>query len=372
MKWSPEKLDLITSYLEQGFSYSEVAKKLNLTYDQIKHAVQRYGLKANLEVDPLFTKPKNKLKKDDIDKLAKLIGQKIYENYKTIELKEPKCVRLSNKKEEMSILDISDVHVGMINSVFDSTTGKQVVTYNMDIFKKELDNLQQSIFNIHSILRNSYKLKELTIFCLGDLITNDRIFKEQSFEIEKIVGLQIWDAINYFTKFFVNLLKIYEKITIVGVVGNHGRSLPDSYEEPAENNFEYFVYKTWQKQFANSKRIDVIVPSSKRYIHKIYNWKHLLEHGDSMRGSTDNYIEKQIKELSLNIGGFDVMHYGHYHKLKEREIADKVIVKQNGSWILKDSYAFRKYKTYSVPKQWFFGCSPKRVETWNYKIDLRG
>jgi hypothetical protein len=372
MKWTRDKLELIKEYLKQGLTYRQIATNTNLTYDQIGHAVQRYKLKEDLDMSAIFKKERGKLKKDDIEKLAKLLGEHLYDSYKKVDLPIYKPVKSRKKREEMSILDLSDIHIGMKNYVFDSGKGKKVLTYDMNIFEKELGVLQDSIGQIHSILSDSYNLKEITVFMLGDIITNDRIFPEQAFEIEKVVGLQIWDAVNYLIKFFNNLLAIYEKITIVGVVGNHGRSNPTHYEEPVENNFEYWVYKMIQKQFADNPRINVIVPTTRRYIHKIYGWTHLLEHGDSMRGSSETYIEKQIKELSLNIGGFDVMHFGHFHKLKEREIADKVIVKQNGSWILKDGYAFKKFKTYSVPKQWFFGCSPKRVETWNYKIDLRG
>lgn len=371
MEWTEDKKALLKVYIDQGYSISEIAQKLNLTYDQISHAILRHGLRSQCQDNTLFAKPKNQLKKDDINQLAKLIGEKLYENYKVLKLEEPLAIKTKGKREEISILDISDVHIGMTNEVFDSDAGKKVITYNMEIFKQELENLQRSIFEIHSILSNSYKLKELVIFVLGDLITNDRIFPEQTFEIEKCVGLQVWDGINYFTKFFNNLLKIYEKITIICVVGNHGRSNPIHYDEPVENNFEYFIYKTWEKQFANSKRINVIVPSTRRYIYKVLNWSHLIEHGDSMKGTTDSYIEKQIKDLRINVGGFDVFHYGHFHKLKEREISDKVIVKQNGGWILKDDYGFKKFKTYSIPKQSFFGCNTKRPETWSYKLDLR-
>ena len=65
------------------------------------------------------------------------------------------------------------------------------------------------------------------------------------------------------------------------------------------------------------------------------------------------------------------MHFGHLHQLKEMEISDKVIVKQNGCWIYKDLYAWNKFKNYTVPKQHFFGCNDKRPETWSYKLDLR-
>lgn len=372
MKWTEDKINLVKAYLQQGLTYGEISKATSLTPDQIQHAVRRYHLRDNLGGDLLFPKTKSKLKKEDIAKLSQLIGQSLYENYKTVKIVEPKSRKYKGKKEEMSILDISDVHMGSINRVFDSVTGKKITTYNMPIMLKELGVLQHSVTQIHQLLSHSYNLRELTIFLLGDLITNDRIFPSQTFEIEKVVGLQIWDGVNYFTKFFNDLLRMYEKITIVGVVGNHGRSQIDSYDEPVEDNFEYFLYKVFEKQYADSKRINVIVPSTRRYIHKIYGWRHLIEHGDSMRGTTDSYIERQIKELTLNVGNFDVMHFGHFHKLKEREIADKVIVKQNGSWILKDNYGFRKFKNYSVPKQFFFGCNAKRPETWSYKIDLRG
>jgi len=370
-KWTPEKLNIVKMYIGAGLSYRDIAKRLNLSYGQIEHAVRRYNLKETIDSDLVISKDTSKLKKADMQKIAKSLGENIYEAYKIVKLREPRALKSKAKREEHSILDISDVHIGTINEVFDSKTGKKEITYNMDIFQKELATLQESVFQIHEILRKSYSLKNLTVFMLGDIITNDRIFPEQTFEIEKVVGLQIWDAIAYFAKFYNNLLKIYEHIDIVCVVGNHGRSNPTHYNEPVENNFEYFIYKTLQKQFEGSKRINVIVPETRRYIHEICGWKHLIEHGDSLRGFSDSYIEKQVKELALNVGGFDVLHFGHLHKLKEREISDSVIVKQNGCWIPKDNYGFSKFKQYSVPKQFFFGCTPKRVETWNYKIDLR-
>ncbi len=369
--WTKEKLDILKVYLETGASYREISNKLGASPDSIEKTVRRYNLRAGIDNTLVLPRDKSKLKKDDVTKLACLIGENIYENYRIIKLREPRALKNQAKREEHSILDISDIHLGMINEVFDSKTGKKEITYNMNIFEKELANLQESVFQIHEILRNAYNLKELTIFSLGDIITNDRIFPEQTFEIEKVVGLQIWDGINYLTKFINNLLKIYEKITFVGVVGNHGRSNPTHYNEPVENNFEYFVYKTLQRQFAKSKRVNIIVPETRRYIHTVCGWRHLIEHGDSMRGSSPNIIEKQIKDLKLNIGGFDVLHFGHFHKLNEMEISESVIVKQNGCWIPKDNYGFNKFKNYSIPKQHFFGCNVKRPETWSYKIDLR-
>jgi len=380
-KWTSDRLELIKAHIRSGMTTAEIATSLKLSYSSVEHVIHRYSLREGIPVVPrskkedtkdnVIQKEIKKVKRQDIMKLGKAIGEQVYENYKIISLKEPKALKGKGKKEETSVLDISDIHLGMINEVFDSRTGRKEITYNMSIFERELETLQQSVFEIHQLLSHAYRLPNLVINILGDIVTNDRIFPEQTFEIEKCVGLQVWDAISYLTKLTNNLLRVYENIKIVAVVGNHGRSNPNHYNEPVENNFEYFIYKTLQKQFQDSKRVTVIVPETRRYIHDICGWKHLIEHGDNMRGTTDTAIEKQIKDLKLNVGGFDVMHFGHFHSLKEREIADTVIVKQNGCWIPKDNYGFSKFKNYSIPKQHFFGCNSKRPQTWGYKIDLR-
>lgn len=373
MKWTEDKLKLIKAYLEQGFSYPDIAKTLKLSYDQIAHAVKRYNLKDGISTEKSTDQNEiKKIKKSEIDQVAKMLGEQLYKAYTKRVIEEPKVGEYKAKRDEISILDLSDVHIGLRNEVFDGTSGKKIITYNEKIFKEELNNLQRSIFEIHEILNDSYNLRKLVIFVTGDILTNDRIFPEQVFEIEKIVGLQLWDGVNYFTQFFINLLKIYENIEVVCVVGNHGRSQMESYDEPVENNFEYHLYRIWQKQFEGNDRIKIIVPTTRRYIHKVLKWKHLIEHGDSIKGFSEASIIKQIKELHLNVGGFDIFHMGHIHQIKEIEIADKVIVKINGAWIEKDNYAFKKFKTYSIPKQWFFGCNETRPETWAYKIDLRG
>lgn len=373
-KWTKAELEIVKRLKAEGKSINELAEILGKTPEAVEHKYRYF------KVEKVKNKEIKEPKKEIIEanntkalqNLAVEVGEYLYNNYKKIKLIEPNVIYKSNsKREEQSILDISDVHIGMINEVFDSDVGKNVITYNSKIFEDELSVLLKSVIQIHKLLSNAYRLNKLTIFVMGDIVTNDRIFEEQVFEIEKVVGLQVWDAINYLTYAIQTLLSVYEKIDVVCVVGNHGRSLPNSYEEPVQNNYEYFIYKSLGKQFIDSKRVKIIVPESRRYLHNILNWKHLIEHGDSMRGTTSTGIEKQIKDLSINVGGFDVLHYGHYHKLKEDEISDKVIVKQNGGWIYKDNYAWKKFKYYSIPKQWFFGCNEERVETWAYKLDLR-
>ena len=311
--------------------------------------------------------------KEELNQVCKSVGEALYSNFKPLSLPLYKPLKAEDKREEYSVLTLSDLHIGMKNKVFDSTVGRDVVTYNLAIFEKELAGLQTSIFQIHRLLSQSYNLNTLYINILGDVITNDRIFEEQIFEIEKCVGLQIWEhAVPNLASLINNLLKIYKKIIVTCIVGNHGRSNPGMYNEPVENNFEYFLYKALQKQFEKHSRITINVPNTRECIVQIGKWKHLLMHGDSLRGFTPNTIQRQIEQLYVNMGGFDILEMGHFHKLTETELADKVVVKTNGCWIPKDNYAFKQFKSYSIPKQWFFGCNDRRPETWSFKIDLRG
>ena len=373
-KWTEDKVALVKAHLNNGLPVADVAKKVDSTVDAVDHVIRKHGLrsavskKEKLVPEEQVTK---KIAKTEVDALAAALGERLVKAFQTVKLEEPKVVKIEGKIEEISILDVSDVHVGMINTIADRESGKNVVTYNYAIFLKELEHLQEAIFSIHGILSKSYSLKKLVIFVLGDIITNDRIFPEQAFEIEKCVGLQIWDAIPAFAQFFNNLLKIYETIEVVCITGHHGRSNPHQYNEPVQNNLEYYIYKCWETQFKDSKRIKIVVPETRRFVYKVGKWSHLIEHGDLMKSFTPTAIETQLKNLYLNVGQFDVQHFGHIHKLQDMEISDKVLIKQNGCWIDKDSYGFDKFKSYSVPKQHFFGCSETRKETWAYKIDLR-
>ena len=93
-------------------------------------------------------------------------------------------------------------------------------------------------------------------------------------------------------------------------------------------------------------------------------------HGDDFRGSGANMGSK-VEKLYVNVGGFSVVDIGHFHNCKEDNISDKILVKQNGAWIEKEEYAYKKFKTYSIPKQHFYGCNKRRPITWSYQLDLR-
>lgn len=369
MKWTPKEDDLLKKLREEGYSIKEIADLMGTTYDSVDNKLKRSGIKVDI-------KPQPKTQKVTPEVLINL-GESLVESVKNakIELKPVKLISKysKNKKEEISILDMSDIHVGAVNRVYDTTLRKEIETYNFEIFKKELEILGQSVIEIHSLLSHAYNLKHLYINLLGDVVTNDRVFENQVFEIDRCVGKQLWDSVGYLVNFITSMKQIYQHITLTCLVGNHGKSketLKDSQDEPIENNFEYHLYRVIQEIFKDDSRVTVTVPNTRTHVLEISTWRHLLLHGDMFRGSGNN-MESKIEKLYVNVGGFDFIDMGHFHNLHEENISDKITVKYNGGWIEKEAYTYKKYRKYSVPKQWFYGCNSKRPETWSFKIDLR-
>lgn len=368
MKWNKSKIKLLKKLSDENKSDSEISKTFSAKYDcvcstgSVEHARRRYNITKNLN--------EMNISGIDIDllsnRLSEILKRKIFDKPKQ------KLSNVKNKHIEQSVLVLSDIHTGCVNTIYDKDKGCAVETYNKDIRQKEYKTLKDSIFRINELLESSYQIEHLTIFLLGDILTNDRIFKGQIWDIDSPVGIQITDSLNEFTQFVSQLRKIFKKITIVCLVGNHGRSTEGYQNEPIFNNYEYILYKIFEKTYKNIRDVEMIVPNSKSYIHEIYGFRYLLFHGDIIRGSTRNTIEKSLKDIILAYDKqFDVSICGHFHKVDMMSLSEKITALINGSFIPKDNFGYRVFKQFSKPQQLFFGVSRKRAITWFFRIDLQ-
>ena len=371
MKWTKSDENILQKLREEGRSIRDIASTVGKSFNSVEHKIRamKLGLLPKQEKEIITAS-----KITDRLKIIRELGEAFVETIQKHPVKIPKISyiekNITDKREEKSILDLSDIHSGVVNRVFDTELQKEIITYNYDIMSKEFDKLTQSIFEIHSLLSHAYNLKDLYINVIGDIVTNDRIFEGQMFNIDRCVGKQIWDTVALLTTFVNNMKKIYKNVYLTCVVGNHGRSMEQFGDEPVQNNFEYHMYKVLNLIYKNDERVSVHVSENYNAIVNIAGHKHLLMHGDSFRGTGKNMATK-VEKLYVNVGGFEVLDMGHFHTCREEEISDKVIVKYNGAWIPKEEYAYKKFRKYSIPKQWFYGCNKKRPETWAYKLDLR-
>lgn len=274
--------------------------------------------------------------------------------------------------EEVAVLNLSDIHAGVKNSILNPETGKTEITYSLDIMIKEFSYLLESMRHIMHLLAPAYKIKKLVIFGLGDWVTGDQIFRGQKWFIEFGVGKQIVTLSEVMTHFLKELLGFFEEIELVLIGGNHGRMTLGREAAPATNSNDYLVYKMLEAIFSAEKRVKFIIPESMFYVYKIYDWKYLLHHGNTIFGwmGLPYYgIVRQSKSAQIEMP-HHIECIAHFHVRMEIPVSSRTYTLVNGGWVPRDAYAWESFRTLSKPEQYFFGVSSKRPRTWSFSLDL--
>jgi predicted MPP superfamily phosphohydrolase len=373
-KWSKEDIDRLKKMLSNRESNIYMAKNLGRTPDSISWKLKSLGVTRKNTISDQLQPTSSKHVSDeeiatpDYSKMIEILRQNIFKQ-------SPLPTYSKNLHEEKVVLILSDMHTGMLNELYVPGKGK-VITYDEQIRQAELVHLRDSVFKIHHLFKHAYNMSELNIMILGDMITNDRIFEGQVFEIDRPYGLQMWDTSRDLVHFISEMKSKFAKVNVFCVVGNHGRSSSEYKEEPVENNYEWTLYKIIEKSFEGDNRVQIVIPNTRFYSTKICGHTYYMHHGDNLRGGgSRNALEKAAKDILTTLipdlpSGFDVYMCGHFHRSEKLDINEKSTVLINGCWIPRDAYGFRMFRQYSKPAQWLFGVNPKRPITWHFNLEL--
>jgi hypothetical protein len=158
---------------------------------------------------------------------------------------------------------------------------------------------------------------------LGDIIEGELIFPGQSFLVDGGLYRQITvDGPRIMKNFINKMLENFEKVTFVGVIGNHGaiggRSRRD--HDP-ETNADRMLYRIIQLMYEDEKRISFQIPDGRGErnwyaIDSIGNYKSMLIHGDQF-GSLSTLYGFQKKVYGWKVGAvqedFTDVYCGHFH-----------------------------------------------------------
>ena len=376
-QWTEKEEQILKDNLGK-MTYQELARLLHKTYSSVGKKIDRLGLTNTVD---------RKMKEDKInpDNRTELYNQvfQIFDsqiNKYTCGLKSVKCLTdySKNKKVEIANLIISDMHIGKLNKVYYPPMQKEIETYNDEIRKKMLQRYLDSIVEIISMQKHSYYIEKLNIFLLGDLIEGDGyVFEGQEFKITKIAGNQIWDAVRDFVFLINELCKLFPKIEVFCLVGNHSMATNNRKADlPVENYLEYHIYKTLELMFktAKNEKVTITVPTSRYYSTQVYNHMFFMTHGDETGGGAKTTRIRKAKDTYINLPDekYDVYMMGHFHSLEKEPIGDKGVLLTNGGWIPFDDYARKLYGIYTEPKQYFFSTNRVRPITWAFELDFKG
>ena len=336
-KWSDRELEVLYSERMKGTPYKIIAKILKRSersveskynsgtidwasmsfYDQEKVEQRRNNVLESAE--------KRNLKiSDSLDKFrlsADIIGDKLAEAARRLPVAPLpptyKKTKDDNRTAEHMGLILSDIHIGHEHSL-EETGG--LSEYNIDTFKKRLENLKQAITDIYGLHSKLYKLPKLHIFSLGDIVEGCNTAGAWSHVwIDTPIFDQVMIGYRELSDFVYYMLTMFEEVEIYALYGNHGRIAPNGAEKKY-NNFDLFCYKYMELELKNQPRVKMNIAKTWWMMKDIQNHKFLMVHGDDVKSKNPPVtslldLEKKMTGITKQIPNYTLC--GHFHNCSE-------------------------------------------------------
>jgi UDP-2,3-diacylglucosamine pyrophosphatase LpxH len=262
--------------------------------------------------------------------------------------------------EEVFVLLLSDFQIGIKTS-----------TYNTSVFEERFSRLTRNVLKVLALHRRSHPVKKLVVFLLGDLVHNEEVARFLSIdELEVVVHEQVFRyAIPVLQGFFVEMLRNFEKVEVYCVRGNHGQF---SKLHATTTNLDDIIYHFLKASFSREKRIKFNIAETFYQIAKVYRWKFLLVHGDTIRMHYQipwYGITTRVMRWQNSIEDFNFVCMGHFHSFAVLDWGGKTII-VNGTFLSDDDWSKQRLGLTSSVCQVLLGVHPKRGISFIRKIFL--
>jgi len=356
--WSEDKQKLVSAYLEQGLTYAQIAKEMNITLDAVEKATRRYSLRKGDSYPPNQRKEKPLKSKD----LAIVVNKNLKEQ---LELATPYKASLESridKKGDTLVIHLTDLHAGKIVKDQDGT-----VIYDEGIFRVRMDRLCQQILKLldHNI-RKGVPITDVVILSTGDLANGEGIYATQAFEQELAPPRQTMLVVEVIQKLILSLLDRKLPVHFYGIRGNHGRTGKDTDIASNWDLMIYMVLDFWARNVLKSSKLVI------KYAETEHMKLDIRGHGYLIRHIAPEQVDSPAGRVKINEWSrrheVEAVVYGHYHHASVCD-CDNVRVFRGGSTVGGDSLSESMAK-HSEPLQLVFGVNEHRISTFIYFVDL--
>lgn len=205
---------------------------------------------------------------------------------------------------------------------------KLTPSYNSDVCEERIHRYADKVLKLTDIQRADHPVREARIWCLGDLVEGELIFPGQAHQIDASLYRQVCvDGPRILGDFVRRMLGAFDKVRLVGVIGNHGALGGRSRREynPTTNADRMLYRITAGLLEKETPRLTVQIPDSERQrdwyaIDAIGNYRTLLFHGDQIKGGFAGYPwysfgRKLDRWRHILPGGFADSYSGHWHQV---------------------------------------------------------
>lgn len=165
----------------------------------------------------------------------------------------------------------------------------------------------------------------------------------------------------------------FGKVHVAAVPGNHGRMTRKPRAKlRARTNFDWLLAKMVERHYRNDKRFTFQIADGADTLIRIYDWGHLLTHGDQAHGGGGiggiwppiMRLRARKAQRSMAAGdSFDTLWMGHWHQLI---MTPGLVV--NGSLKGVDEYCFIGNFGYEPAQQALAVVTPEHNVTWQCPV----
>ena len=225
----------------------------------------------------------------------------------------------SGKSVSTVIALLSDVHA---EEVVNPETVMGLNEYNPTVCKARLEGYFLNLVKLISHAQKNYNINEVILGMLGDFI-GGWIHEE----LQQTNALSPLSAVAYVQGILVSGLKYLndnlnvDKITVIGVVGNHSRlTKKNQYANATDVNLEYFMYKTIESTCneLGLKKLQFIIPQAEAAIIEVFGKRLFFTHGTNIKygGGIGGIIVPVSRWFANTSKAFkiDFAFIGHFHQ----------------------------------------------------------
>ena len=267
--------------------------------------------------------------------------------------------------------------------------GKKTPTYSSAVCEERVEEYARKITMLTAIQLADHPVRELRVYLLGDIVEGELIFPGQQWRIDSSLFQQVCvDGPRILGNFLRSMLAVFDKVKVMGVIGNHGslggRSRKDYHPE---TNADAMLYEIVRMLFADEPRIEW-EPTREALERKWYSVDSLgdkrmfLFHGDQVKGGFAGFpwygfgkkllgwrtLADLIGDGTIS-GTFDYAVAGHFHT-PVRMYVNGITMWGSGSTESANTYAAEELASAGEPCQWLLYCHPKHGITAEYLVHL--
>jgi len=266
---------------------------------------------------------------------------------KTVKI--PKHHTYKTTNQEMHVLR-SDEQIGML---VDKKGTQGISEYNFKTYIKYLNTWLEKVLHFKEIDSKSLGLNKLVIARLGDHVEGESIYPGQPFHIDQPVVDQIFEGVKYEVEVLLQLAKVFNKIDIFCVCGNHGR-IGKKGQHHERTNWDYIFNRVLKEMLIGQKNINIYISSGPAMVIKNGNFNFLYKHGDGVprwMGIPFYGLDRDYKKMQILYNM--IIHYqmvGHFHQ--PANITDQILI--NGSFPGGNEFSINKLGIATRPSQKLF------------------